>query len=191
MASSNTIFLDDDVQNAGEILARAANDIANYLNNKDSVTRASIVHGDFKSANMFFPKKQECGIKVIDYQWSGPGNIMTDMIYLIAMGLSPPSSDNELKNKLLMPYLEHLLKYDPDLKDIITLEQLEIDFSYSLLDFMRWCVTARNLDKDDIAKYQKRKQDMDLNQGRWRRDIELIAWLFKETSIRLKQLNFK
>ena len=50
----------------------------------------TMVHGDFKSANMVFRNVEspEPTVASFDWQWTGPGVGATDLIYLCAMSLA-------------------------------------------------------------------------------------------------------
>ena len=138
-------------------------------------------------------------ICVIDYQWTGPANIATDLVYMIATGMKPPI---DVKSQILTPYYNYLKdayhdngKKSNECNNLnmfnLTEEQLEIDFSLSLLDFMRWCVPGRKLGNETPLTYARRKDNIDINLGRWRRDVHLIAWLFEQTTERLEKLGYK
>lgn len=53
---------------------------------------ATLVHGDFKAANVFVPRVDDddsgVGAVVLDWQWAGPGPAAHDLLYLIATSCS-------------------------------------------------------------------------------------------------------
>ena len=56
---------------------------------------------------------------------------------------------------------------------------------------MGWCVPGRKLGNETPLTYARRKDNIDINLGRWRRDVHLIAWLFEQTTERLEKLGYK
>eukprot|EP00947_MAST-08B_sp_MAST-8B-sp1_P004978 g4978.t1 len=170
-----------------------------------AATRVTRVHGDFKSGNFFF--REEGGkmgggdgaaagaaavpspqLAVIDWQWSGPGNAMTDLVYLCTMALEDTAVDDwrgivREYHGLLMassgggaggggaggggaggvnyPYAD-----------------LEREFKLALLDFHRWQCGAR-LKSHTPEAMAARAANPDINKGHYMRSLTRQKWIWQ------------
>ena len=116
--------------------------------------KTCIVHGDFKSANIFVKNKDDSNvtskqveISTIDYQWTGPGLASTDLIYFLSMCLPGEYLES---TDFLHEYWKHfdvaMRRRNSDQNDScssLTFEEFLLDFKVSLLDFTRWAFCAR------------------------------------------------
>ena len=186
---------------AGTALAALAPAVAVYLDPLTAANennRTCIVHGDFKSANLFVREAGSTadstdggGVSAIDYQWTGPGIAATDLVYLCAMAIPAPSEAH--LDELLHSYWTHFTEAcletcsnsaAPAASDY-DYERFLLDFKVATLDFTRWAFCARLAD-DSPAKFAARREKMDINLGAWRRDVDVIAWLTEHTHAYLR-----
>jgi len=184
----------DTVAAVGVRLSAAAPRVAAYLDPRalHNAGRTCIVHGDYKSANMFVTADEEGvrhGVSAIDYQWTGPGLPATDLVYLIAMALPAPTE--EALEGTLRGYHRHFVEARTKVcgeeageENKASFRQLELDFKVALIDFTRWAFCAR-LSGDTPEKFRSRLEKMDINLGAWRRDVHVIAWLTERTILYL------
>ena len=136
----------------------------------------TMVHGDYKSGNFFYDPTNPNSISVIDWQWTGPGVGSTDIIYLLVMALSN-SACNNYESTVLKPYHEFLKEALPDGVEY-SYEDLLIEFKLSAIDFQRW-LHSSSTPSMTPESLQRSKQNVDVNHGIWRREIDRIAWLWK------------
>ena len=145
------------------------------------------MHGDAKPANLFFSKegeeegKDKVETYAIDFQWTGWGIPATDIIYLIATGLSDVHINSlDIGKDVLCVYHEALLeefrKRGVPEEHQTTYEELEYYFKLSTIDYVRWIMACR-LPGDTPTKFAKRREVMDPNLGSYRRSEAMMVWL--------------
>jgi len=99
----------------------------------------TLVHGDFKSANIFFREdpttKEIKEVAVIDFQWSGKGYGICDVMYLVlgAYNLGLWQNNFALEKKLIAYYCERLAVHGVQ----YSIENAIKDFRVAALDFSR------------------------------------------------------
>lgn len=86
----------------GPRIALHASKIADYV---DSLDREVLVHGDCKTANIFYREESE-EVKWIDFQWAGFGSPLMDIAYLIASSAFEVQTLDEMS--VLAVYYESL-----------------------------------------------------------------------------------
>jgi hypothetical protein len=149
-----------------------------------------LVHGDFKTGNLFFGPDEE--VTAIDFQWSGMGVGATDIVYLIGTGSSDALLEGiEVDKDVLEPYYSAFLaaaKRAEETGAVIgatythaTFAQLQDDFQLALLDYVRWIMACR-LPGSTPASFAKCKAEMNLNLGAYRRSEPLVKWLFSKVA---------
>lgn len=67
---------------------------------------ATIVHGDYKAANIFLDKSGHMASTAVDFQWTGYGYGTTDLLYLLATSLSSSALEEPWQNWLDYYYNE-------------------------------------------------------------------------------------
>ena len=141
---------------SGKQLAEISPQVAQYLSPHAGFNKhkTCIVHGDYKSANIFIKNKDDDtttlkGVEVstIDYQWTGPGLASTDLIYFLSMCLPGDYLlDSTYFLKKYWEYLDAALNRQTDQNETcntLTFEEFQLDFKIALLDFTRWAFCAR------------------------------------------------
>ena len=140
----------------GEKLAKMSPQVAEYLSPKAVFNKhkTCIVHGDYKSANIFIKSKdsddvsRNIEVSAIDFQWTGPGLASTDLIYFLSMCLP---GEYLYSTDFLQKYWDYfkaatereVLDYENNTCSSLTIEEFKIDFKIALLDFTRWAFCAR------------------------------------------------
>jgi hypothetical protein len=146
---------------------------------KESVT---MVHGDYKQANMFFrdggDEVGSCDVAVIDWQWTGPGVGATDLLYLCVMAL-PVEAVVDVEAGVIAPYHQELCAALGGGPDRYPLRQIQQEFRYATLDFMRWMAGARLQGFTPAKMAQLGAAPDAINRSLVLRTIERMEWLWR------------
>lgn len=89
----------------------------------------TLVHGDFKTSNIFFKSNGE--VMVIDFQWCGIGNCASDVAYLIAGGIQ----FEDIEEALFLDHYYNELTNGCDINNTYSREMFEQDFDRELLAY--------------------------------------------------------
>jgi aminoglycoside/choline kinase family phosphotransferase len=124
------LFNQSNIQNIGDRLLKWLPWLSEQLNN---ISGTTLVHGDFKSANIFFNDSQ---VASIDWQWSGPGKGISDVMYLVlgTYNMDLGHNDYALETELLTHYcnqLKHHNQIEYNVPDALR------HFKIATLDFSR------------------------------------------------------
>ena len=103
-----------------------------------------IVHGDLKTANILFAADWEpaaagdSGVCLIDFQWTGVGLAAQDLLYCFVSSahLEVLESPQEMQ-RLLQVYLKQVGEHSQGRSAAYSLEQLERDMDWVLLEYAR------------------------------------------------------
>ena len=113
------------------------------MKNNGSSRHRVICHGDFKEANLLFKRHNDgsCDCAAVDYQYSGHGYGMKDVVMLIVSSVSPSVASNSGERELLQYYYKALTKSVKDVgKNIsgLTLNELIVQYELCLVDYVRF-----------------------------------------------------
>ena len=128
------------VSKMGERLVAAKVKIDSVLRQKEGdFSGRSLIHGDAKTANLFFRESNaqvECAF--IDFQWSGVGLGMADVMYtLTSSSLCEIGSQAAVHEKLIDDYRKALIKFLPEGTKAPETPELIRLFKYILLEYAR------------------------------------------------------
>eukprot|EP00041_Stephanoeca_diplocostata_P012965 m.220713 g.220713 ORF g.220713 m.220713 type:complete len:450 (+) comp19167_c2_seq21:107-1456(+) len=155
--------------------------------------RTTVVHGDYKNANIFFRKDfqapsggepvrpdADLGMCMIDYQWTGPGVAMQDVIYLLTTSapyegcLGVQGCEEELLRFYHVSLCEHLkARGEPAPTYGVLLDDLDIvalDYFRMLFSYMLKSATLQTL-IDNKEKF---------NRGQYIRNLDNLAWMVRK-----------
>lgn len=171
-----TIFKKEEIKNLAKKLKEISITIDTDLNNYKEYE--TLIHGDFKAANIFIKGNK---MSICDYQWTGPGLCIKDVVYLLWSSVDP----------LVMSYRENeLLKHYYDtLKN-----KLNINYDWKLyrehsekayLDYVRFLMGSMwgNVTPDS-HKYLSRAS----NHGLHKRNPDHLVFMVKKADNILKSL---
>ena len=102
---------------------------------QQNTRHTALIHGDFKSANLFLHSETN-EVGVVDYQWAGGGKVVRDLVYFMWGAVAPELIVNS-EVELLHIYHEHLTKA---LGKDYPWEQFEADYQVAFLDYLRHVV---------------------------------------------------
>lgn len=88
----------------------------------------TLVHGDFKTSNIFF-RASDKEVMAIDFQWSGGGNCAADVAYLLAGGVQY----EDLNEELLLDHYYNELTSSQDIRDTYSRESFLLSYELELL----------------------------------------------------------
>mmetsp|Transcript_42732 Transcript_42732/g.96277 ORF Transcript_42732/g.96277 Transcript_42732/m.96277 type:complete len:415 (-) Transcript_42732:164-1408(-) len=172
-------FASEDAKALGARLQAAAVEVSEALHPANA-GRITMIHGDFKQANMFFRNSADIAeVAVVDWQWTGPGVGATDVIYLLAMASSDEIVD-DLANQVLRPYHAELSAALGG-TEAYPMDEFVLEFKRATVDFLRWLVAGR-YPSFSPATVTKSIEKVDINHGVWRRSIARNVWLCKLAS---------
>jgi hypothetical protein len=121
--------------------------------NESSNSSVTLVHGDYKSANILFPRsqsknsndnEQNDGCAVVDFQYCGAGYGMKDVVMLIVSSVSSSTLNKVGEEELLNFYYKEFQKYYQQTRDAdsgtnsFTMEIMKKQFELCLLDYVRF-----------------------------------------------------
>ena len=207
-----------DLADVGEKLMQVAPMVSELLsstNHDRNYKSSTIIHGDMKPANIFFPREKHTegnntctavdydDVYVIDFQWTGIGLGVTDIVYMIATACSDEClSTLDIDRDVLLPYynmlcevytLRHQSQGGSSSEEATGLNEysytsLQIDFKLALLDYVRWAVAYR-LKGQTPAKYAEQRENVNINLGAYRRSEAIMRFLFDKTKVYLEELD--
>jgi aminoglycoside/choline kinase family phosphotransferase len=125
--NESPIFSTTAIHDLGERIVKCSAQMNEKLR---SIQPKTFIHGDFKSANMFMKSNQNIDVAIIDWQWSGVGAGITDVMYLITStySLNLGRNDFALEKDFIIEYCNQLqalgIYYDKNL----ALEHFKIAF---------------------------------------------------------------
>eukprot|EP01135_Chromosphaera_perkinsii_P001667 Nk52_evm44s208 gene=Nk52_evmTU44s208 len=195
------LFKKDDIVKLGERLYSRAEFLDNHVIVDSSSSHRTVVHGDFKTANIFFPRKSSrrgsgkpkggsndehaaTDIVPIDFQWCGVGLSTMDVAYFICSSLSMECLERE--EDLLKFYYDHLKAQESVVKDGYSFETFITDYKYTVLDYARMVVAYhwKNFASPDAIRAQESK----LGRCSHNRSVSHVLWLVKKVDTLLKEL---
>ena len=188
------------MQNVGERLTSNAWKISSLLSPDYSSSGSSdsdsgnknenitIVHGDFKTGNIFFTGLANAPTcEVFDFQWTGYGKGVTDLVYLLTMCISDQQLTTfDIEDDMLKPYYKSLtLKIEERKKSnplipSYSYSTLQNDFKLALMDITRWIMACRMGGKTP-EDFRLAREENNPNHGVYRRSEKLIFWLMERT----------
>ncbi len=117
------------IQTLGQRIAEISKQVHDKV---ESITPKTLIHGDFKSANIFF---KEENISIIDFQWSGVGSGITDIMYLITstFNLELGENDFQIEKEFISLYCSELAKNGVEYDEQVALQH----FKWAVLDMSR------------------------------------------------------
>jgi len=125
------LFSDSGVRDLGLRIARSAEKIDKKLA-EIRKSRSTIIHGDFKTANIFFDEDKSGEATAIDFQWSGVGLGPMDVAYLFLSSAELSVLTDEKKFEGLLQHYHKSLNMDGYLFD-----DFISDFKLCVLDYAR------------------------------------------------------
>ena len=143
----------------------------------------TLVHGDFKSANIFFD--DVCGTAaVIDFQWTGPGVGAGDVVYLFTTSASPEALP-ELPSLLDHYYTELTKNLARTGRPTYSRERFDRHIALSTVDYGRMC--AGYFLKNVSPDYMQAGRE-NFNRGIYMRYTKCLAAFLKRISAALDVL---
>eukprot|EP00210_Caulerpa_lentillifera_P000186 g181.t1 len=98
----------------------------------------TLVHGDFKTANLFFYPND---VAACDFQWIGEGLGVKDLIYLLYSSVSPHSVLTQEDEFLKYYYDAFVLKSgDPLMDKMYPWDEFKRDAEFAFLDYVRFLI---------------------------------------------------
>mmetsp|Transcript_115684 Transcript_115684/g.327117 ORF Transcript_115684/g.327117 Transcript_115684/m.327117 type:complete len:458 (-) Transcript_115684:112-1485(-) len=171
--------------------------------NGDNAWKTTLVHGDLKTANIFFRRLGSSAanaVQFIDWQWTGPGLAATDIIYLMLTSMdsyvlaSAEEGDEELQRleeaeitAILKTYheafLEAAVTCGAEGLQLPSFDDLQQDFRLATLDYARWIFCYR-LKGETPANIRKRAAApvVDINLAVCRRSLPHLGWLVRRVA---------
>eukprot|EP00756_Hemistasia_phaeocysticola_P058372 Hpha_TRINITY_DN3499_c0_g1::TRINITY_DN3499_c0_g1_i1::g.32631::m.32631 len=167
-----------------ERLQNAAARVAEELDVPAASARGvvTMVHGDFKAANLFISEEEEGGLPyvgLIDWQWTGPGVGALDLGYLCCQCLSDSTVDN-WEEEVLKVYHGELVAALGGSKASYPYDTLRREFALSVIDFFRWTAGSR-LGNHNPQRAAKNRDAQDINRGEYLRSPKRLAWMFERS----------
>ena len=189
-------------------LGERLRDASEHISARLLAASRTVVHGDFKQANLFFETgvaaAQRLGAKqahqraadptrlvaAIDFQWTGPGCGATDLAYLCGCAL-PDEAVADWEARVLRPYHGELLAALRQPLARVTapppFEQLLLEFKLAHLDWFRW-VGAAVLPGLAPASMRALAQSGDINRGQYAKDLGRMEWAWRRAEEFLDEL---
>jgi len=124
------LFAQEDVSALGSKLLDLAPKLHAELQKNDKYT--ALLHGDFKSANLFL-HKDTGEVAVVDYQWAGAGKVVRDLVYFM-WGAVDPDVILQQEQELLAVYHKQLTE---TYNKVYPWEDLKRDYRVAFLDYVR------------------------------------------------------
>eukprot|EP00039_Didymoeca_costata_P008260 m.109615 g.109615 ORF g.109615 m.109615 type:complete len:778 (+) comp14008_c0_seq1:186-2519(+) len=182
---SHAVF-DSDLSSLGTNLQHNTQTLADRINMVPTHHK-TIIHGDCKTANIFFRKGVEVTqemfesrsvpLALIDFQWSGVGLGAQDVIYLLVTSADAKVLNQE--NELLELYHSTLIKclQQQGYKHEYTFEQFLDHYSICCLDYFRFLFAypLKAATPESVAKAEG-----DHTLGMFRRSLDNMSWLINK-----------
>eukprot|EP01147_Barroeca_monosierra_P004195 gene4195-6541_t len=152
--------------------------------------RGTIIHGDFKTANLFFKKGVDISesqnfhmagkMAMIDWQWTGMGIGVQDVVYLFVTSLDYTTLTHE--KELLFYYHEQLTENLSAYGANITydFDTLIVDYRIAAIDYIRKLISY-NLKDASPVEVERIKDE--INRGMYIRRMDTLEWLLKKASL--------
>ncbi|GMH38625.1 hypothetical protein BSKO_06509 [Bryopsis sp. KO-2023] len=129
-------FSDEGIRSLGSRLLGVAGALDQALMPDQYTT---LVHGDFKTANMFFKEED---VSVCDFQWTGPGLGVKDVVYMLWTSVDPDVV-RDFEAELLNHYhdcLNELLSKRNGFSTAYPKEAFSTHCDFAFLDYVRFLV---------------------------------------------------
>ncbi|EDQ92968.1 uncharacterized protein MONBRDRAFT_22257 [Monosiga brevicollis MX1] len=175
-------------------LGQAYRDLAPVINQRLRATGATVhtvIHGDFKAANCFFPRISagsvaemnptsddlSGGMALIDWQWTGMGLGVMDVIYMFVTCLRAPVLERE--EELLEVYRQQfemfLHKFGANIS--YSPEECRHDYDLATADYIRMLLgyAMQNMSPDEMARIAN-----DKSRGIYARDKTTFKWVLQK-----------
>ena len=167
------LFAQESVQRLGERIVAVAKDLSTELSPSPNDACATLVHGDYKSMNVFLPTAENDGdALLIDFASTGVGIGMSDVAMHVFHALLPEDIDED---SLLASYLESFHHYrrqyrqgsDNDtgadtVESDYTFAQAKRHFRMAVLDYFRFFL-GRFWKKSTVESMNKLKDNANTN----------------------------
>ena len=124
----------------------------------------TLIHGDLKFENMFIDDQK---VYLIDWQWVGYGNPITDIVYLIFTSLS--------SQYITIGNIKNLLIFYKNLNSNLIIEDIINDFKISFLDFLEYLICCK---WSNLSVEQLEINDMNKKDGLHIRKLDQILSIF-------------
>jgi len=100
--------------------------------------KPTVLHGDFKAENVFFSNN---GCAVCDFQWTGFGLGVLDVVSFVCTSISPSDITNHTVGRLLDRYCHAIRAYCPSSQSFDDDRRiLRIVFDWAIVDYARYIV---------------------------------------------------
>lgn len=130
-------FSTEHIVKLGSTICALAEELDSKLRNSQS--SITLVHGDFKTANLFFGDGQ---VSACDFQWTGPGAGVKDVIYLIWTSVDPQVvqlHEEELLNHYYVCLISQLSSTNGS-ENSYTRESFYQQVDLAFLDYIRFLI---------------------------------------------------
>eukprot|EP01026_Neomeris_dumetosa_P069392 TRINITY_DN68607_c0_g2_i1.p1 TRINITY_DN68607_c0_g2~~TRINITY_DN68607_c0_g2_i1.p1 ORF type:complete len:631 (-),score=98.82 TRINITY_DN68607_c0_g2_i1:132-2024(-) len=141
---------------------------------KESKKWQTLIHGDFKTANIFF---QDRGIAVCDFQWSGWGLPTLDVVYLLYTSVDP-SVLNDCEQELVLYYYQTLhTQIKQRGLQLFTWDTFVEWYQISYMDYVRFLLGSM---WGKVTPKTLEKNSNEINQGMHKRDKRHLFNMLKK-----------
>lgn len=190
-------FFDDiKLQNLGKRVYHAAEFISQELSPSPKEPFATIVHGDYKAMNIFFPVEEEEDNDdnvtnsmplLIDFASSGVGLGVSDLAMHIAHAISSEDlEENAMEQVLFNQYYDSLQEALPStLKHVYSKPDAWRHYKFATVDYFRF-ILGRQWKGVTVEVFEKRSKDK--NFGMVNRSIQVALNFVKRTDAYLREI---
>jgi thiamine kinase-like enzyme len=127
--------LGERLQSASEQCGKLAHPFADKELSVAYKRHRTFTHGDPKSANIFFRKREDIiQVGLIDFQWSGFGLATTDIAHFMSAAIDASLLVDGGEKDLMQYYYDELLKYLVDFGAYESMEKVQESFSYDVFN---------------------------------------------------------
>ena len=137
----------------------------------------TMVHGDFKTANLFFLSQ---GVAVCDFQWTGPGLGVLDVIYLLYSSVQPSVVFNREQDLLYFYYerfAERAREKGLDVKTVYPWSDFKRHAEIAFLDFVRFSIGSM---WGSVTPTSHERMTSTINLGMHRRNPDVLVRMVKK-----------
>jgi len=154
------------LRNLGARLKRVAHHVSQQVSPAPNDPFSTLIHGDYKSLNVFLPRTNDNHAVLVDFASTGIGLGMSDLAMHIHHAVHPEYLANGGEESLVRHYWEHLTKrLDDDgssLGTAYTWEQAWRHYQYAIVDYLRF-FTARMWKGATPATMAKKKDNKNVS----------------------------
>mmetsp|Transcript_3389 Transcript_3389/g.6332 ORF Transcript_3389/g.6332 Transcript_3389/m.6332 type:complete len:455 (-) Transcript_3389:1177-2541(-) len=189
-------FFDDTMlQNLGKRVYHAAEFISQELSPSPSEPFATIVHGDYKAMNIFFPMEDKVLTGsittsptpfLIDFASTGVGLGVSDLAMHIAHAISCDDLDNGMEERLFHHYYDTLQNALPhSLKNVYSKKDAWRHYKFATVDYFRF-ILGRQWKGVTMQVFEKRCKDT--NFGMVNRCTRAALHFVKRADVYLREI---